>query len=294
MVTLLCLFSHSAGAAKLELVKEDAFLVAEGGNLIIESSGDVWVTVVKNSRVKIAIFANDRAVKELDFKVEQRLNDVKIWTEEKDEGGSLNFNKVAIKYKIEVPEKYNIEIDTSGGDVDISGLAGNIDIETAGGDVDVREIIGQIKVQSAGGDLLFKETKGDIEISSAGGDVHSEDFDGDVNISSMGGDLNLSGSNGKIKISTAGGDVDVLYFGRNKGISISTAGGDVTLEIPQDFEADVVLRAVVGSIESEFDLETNQNNWLPTGSMEGEINGGGAEVTCHTAAGDVTLRRLSS
>jgi hypothetical protein len=56
-------------------------------------------------------------------------------------------NGIALRFEVKVPNRFNNEVHTSGGDIKISDISGINTFKTSGGDVWVKKIEGNLKYQ---------------------------------------------------------------------------------------------------------------------------------------------------
>jgi len=88
--------------------------------------------------------------------------------------------------EIRVPERYDVHIDSAGGDVTIENLRGTVDGHTGGGDVVLSGVHGDVDLHTGGGDIHLSDSVLDGEIHSGGGSVLTSHVSGDVQVSAGG------------------------------------------------------------------------------------------------------------
>lgn len=255
--------------AERERVVEKQFTVKPGGTLEIdiETGGDIAIAGWNKKTVAVTarVTGRDRDDIEIDF--DETHDGIKIHTRYEGRKRSRNGN---VDLDIKVPEKFDVEIDTKGGDVSITGVEGRFDGKTFGGDLDFSALKGEIGFTTMGGDIRVEDSEVDGRVKTMGGDVEIKDVVGDVKGYTMGGDVTYQNVTGKgrdeekeVSITTMGGDIDVDYPDRK--VKLKTFGGDID----------------VGKAE-EVNVST----------MGGDINVGeapaGANVS--TMGGDITIR----
>jgi DUF4097 and DUF4098 domain-containing protein YvlB len=121
----------------------------------------------------------------VDAKVETKGNDdgvrVVSWYDK-----SSNVHYCSMVIEIQVPEKYDVEIRSSGGGVEIQNLRGTIEGHTGGGDIRLDHVQGTVDLHTGGGDLYVADSELDGDLHSGGGDVKSLRVSGDVQLSAGG------------------------------------------------------------------------------------------------------------
>jgi DUF4097 and DUF4098 domain-containing protein YvlB len=207
------------------------------------------------------------------------------------------------RFDISVPSQFNVDLQTSGGDIDISGaISGKVTGSTSGGDIRLGNVVGAADMNTSGGDIFTGNVQGDLLLNTSGGDIRIGWVSGKAEVSTSGGDITVdnvgktlraktSGGNvsvgdvsGEATLSTAGGDIIV---GRvSNGVSLSTAGGNIFLRsgigrvTAKTAGGDIQLDSVAGSV----DAKTSAGNIVVE-----LIPGGGGKSRLSSTAGDVRL-----
>ncbi|MCX6164232.1 MAG: DUF4097 family beta strand repeat-containing protein, partial [Ignavibacteriae bacterium] len=246
------------------IIKELSLPTSQGKTLNVTSDcGDVNISTWNKDEAYVKITGNDNAKEKMEFNIEEKNGDIYISI--KKSSGIKFLENTNLKIDVSIPEKFNTDIATAGGDISLGSLTGNVEMKTAGGDIVLKNISGKAELKTAGGDIRVESSNGNIEANTAGGNI------------------NINGSNGNIEAKTAGGDITVNYTGENKGIELKTAGGDIRLYLSDDVSANINLRTSSGDIKMGFEYkgETNKSKT----KIEGTINGGGNTITCKTSGG---------
>lgn len=253
------------------IIKEQSLPTTQGKSLIVKSDcGDVNISTWNKDEAYVKIIGNDNAKNKMEFNIEEKNGD--IYINVKKSSGIKHLENTNLKIDISIPEKFNGNIYTAGGDITLGYLTGNIDMKTAGGDIVLKKIIGN------------------ANLKTAGGDIRVESFTGDFSAKTAGGDINLKGVNGSVEAKTAGGDVTLRYSGENKGIELSTSGGNISLYLPENFSAKVDLITSSGEIRMGFDYKGKIGKHKS--SLKGEIGNGGELVSCKTSGGDIVVDKI--
>ena len=196
-----------------------------------------------NSGGSVEIFGWDKDL--VYVKLEGRqdyLDDYNVDIEERAYGISVNVRHVGydhgngnLKLYVKVPNKFDLEIETMGGDVVIDGVEGEIEGETMGGELEFSNLKGQLDFTTMGGDIDLEDSDVDGELKTMGGEVQLKDVIGGIDASSMGGDIfyhnvkgrGSSGRESEVEISTMGGDIEVKSA--PQGANVSTMGGEIKI-----------------------------------------------------------------
>lgn len=265
------LLSGFAAAQSLRVIQERSFDVSSGELLEIESDiGDFKVRTWDRDEVHIKVYGDDDAEEEVRFYFEESSRGVLVEADADNRGWNW-FDNIRLKYEIDIPENFNV------------------DLSTAGGDIVLGDLIGNIKLRTSGGDIFIDNTEGELSASTSGGDLEIREVEGDVSVSTSGGDVFVQSSDGYLSARTSGGDIDAEYSGQNRGIELSTSGGDITAYVPKNLKADVYLKTSGGDIDVDLEARIRE---MSDDRFEGEINGGGLEFTCKTSGGDIVVKSI--
>lgn len=203
-------------------------------------------------RVEIAVFTSDDSAGDAGAPVTVRSDG---------DGGvvveSSGFRQGKARLEGLIPEKFNVDISTSGGNVQLAQLEGSARIATQGGSLAFTKISeGPCRVDSGGGHVVGRAINGNIEMRTSGGDIKVKrvvGVDVDVNvrgpngatsgsidiralyatsttIQSRMGALSIGTIHGKTQIETQGGDVQV-ESGADGEIGISSGGGRIDVQL---------------------------------------------------------------
>lgn len=286
---LLMAFAGFANAQDHKVIKEATFPANSGEKLTVQvAGGDISVSSWGKSEVEVVIKGNDKAARKMSFEIEKTSDGVKVESERNGDSFWNFFNSLSYTVYIKVPEKYDLKLKTSGGDVNIRKVEGESYISTSGGDIAYAGGKGESKMSTSGGDIDVKEFHGPVSLSTSGGDIKYSGEDSDVNASTSGGDIIITTTNGKVKGETSGGDIRLRFSGENKGIYLGTSGGDVIADLGED------VSGYVDATSSGGDIESHNSNFradkISSHSMKGSLKDGGETIRLKTSGGDVVIR----
>ena len=187
---------------------------------------------------------------------------------------------------VNVPRNLELaKIETGGGSVNATAIAGRVEIESGGGTIHVDDIGGEVTAETGGGM---------IEVGSAGGDVTLE---------TGGGNIKVASAKGDIKANTGGGSVIVLSGLR--GAVLETGAGSIRLD-----KCSGTVKATtgggsidLGEIGGPVKVESGAGSIRlasAKGRVEAETGGGSIQldgatsVRAETAAGGIVVKLVSS
>jgi len=132
-----------------------------------------------------------------------------------------------------VPPGTPLDLDTGGGNMNISGIQNTATLTSSGGDVSLSDSRSAATVDSGGGNLSLSRLGGILTFTTSGGDIDGSDLTSPkTSVDAGGGNVALTFTKvpANIHIVSSGGDVTiVLPPGRTQyAVSVVTDGGDYT------------------------------------------------------------------
>lgn len=274
----------------LRVLKEKTFQMKDFQNLSVEVSGaNVKIQNWDKQEVYVKISGNEKAISKLKYDVFQEGDYVRVVIKKKDSFWNWFGSNIRVRVEAFVPSKFNARVETSGGDINVSGITGGFRFDTSGGDINLKYLNGKVNAETSGGNIQLLGHKGNMFLSTSGGNITCKNVVGDVKAETSGGDIDIDQNDGKLFAETSGGDISILYNGENKGIDASTSGGDITAKIPANFKAKVHLETSGGSVKSNFDNAKTFK--VKRSEFDAEYNGGGPLVKLETSGGDITVHQ---
>jgi hypothetical protein len=137
--------------------------------------------------------------------------------------------------EIQVPKKYNLELETMGGDITLNEIEGNFSGKTMGGEIELYHLKGEVDLTTMGGEIKVEDCELDGQVKTMGGEVSLRDVVGDLDASTMGGQVSYRNVKKRddrkdakeVKISTMGGEIEV--DDAPGGTNVSTMGGEIRI-----------------------------------------------------------------
>jgi DUF4097 and DUF4098 domain-containing protein YvlB len=150
------------------------------------------------------------------------------------------------EFNITVPrEMMLVKLETEGGNVETTGVAGHLEAESGGGNVRLDDIGGGVNAETGGGSIDVGTVSGDLGLHTGGGSIEVRQANGKLVAETGGGSIDIQSCaqgavvetggnsitvrhcNGKVKASTGGGSVDMSDIGGPA--EIETGGGSIKL-----------------------------------------------------------------
>ncbi len=149
-------------------------------------------------------------------------------------------------YDITVPLRFNLDLETKGGDIRVEKLDGELHAETAGGEILTGDVTGPVRLDTAGGSIRTGNVTRRIEANTAGGNIHVGDAKSDATLETSGGEIVTGLVDGTLHAETAGGDI--VLRGARGPVYAETAGGQIQIgEVNGNLRAET---AVISSLAS--------------------------------------------
>jgi DUF4097 and DUF4098 domain-containing protein YvlB len=150
------------------------------------------------------------------------------------------------EFVINVPrEMALVKLETEGGNIDTTGVAGRVEAESGGGNMHLDDIGGGARAETGGGSIDVGTVSGNIGLRTGGGSIEVHHANGQIvaetgggsieiisaaqgaNIETGGGGIEVRQCSGKVKVSTGGGSIDLGDIGGPA--EIETGGGSIHL-----------------------------------------------------------------
>lgn len=192
---------------------------------------------------------------------------------------------VQYEYRVQVPRRFNAEIGTAGGSVEIRGLEGRVDGRTAGGSIRAENIVGAVEIRTSGGSVTLRSIDGSATGRTAGGSIESQNVSGELRLDTAGGSIEVDSSGGRVRAETAGGSISIRDA--NGAVRARTSGGDVTV---RGASGDVYGRTSGGDVRLQ-DIGGDATAATSGGDIEGRDVRGAVEA--ETSAGDIELEGVA-
>jgi DUF4097 and DUF4098 domain-containing protein YvlB len=289
----------SLAASKNLRVKVDV------GSVHVQGGSQQAINYVIHNRAYTS--SEDKARREFDaYKISAYVRGDTAYLIAEWQGG--NPHRFSGEFDITVPrEMEGVKIETDGGNVVTTSIAGRLEAETGGGNIRVDDIGGVVSAETGGGSIDVGTVGGDLSLRTGGGSIRVSSAKGKINAETGGGTVEvISGLQGAI-IETGGGNIAVeRCTGRLK---VTTGGGSIDLgDIAGSAEIEtgggsIRLSSAKGAVHAETGGGSIELNGVPSARAETGAGGivarfiaGGerADSVLETSVGDITVYLLSN
>jgi hypothetical protein len=245
------------------------FNVEKGQKLSIDlkTGGSISITAWEKDEVNVDATLGGNDWEDVLVKFEKNSSGVEVYSKYKHHHDSESSNA---HFDIKVPVKFDVDINTMGGELVIDGVDGKITGKTMGGGLTLSQLKGYLDLSTMGGNISLTGSEVDGKVHTMGGNVDFENVSGDVKGSSMGGKVTMknvtrkdSKSTGdEVDISSMGGAIDVDEA--PNGANVSTMGGEISIRSAKKY---VKAKTMGGNI----DIDEVDGSVKAT-TMGGQIN----------------------
>jgi hypothetical protein len=236
--------------------------------------------------------------------------------------GEFDLPRVEVRLSLEVPPSLPVDLETTSGDLETSGLAGLQSLQTTSGDIEVHSAaallsitttsgnvmasgLGRAQVRSVSGDVALDAARGPLDIRTTSGDINLSGVSDSLNLSSVSGDIQVdraprgldagttSGqivvdglAGGLVRLRSTSGDV---RFGLDRSLrraDVSTVSGGITARLADGLGCDLTLKSTSGTLDSSVPLKIRT---VSRNEMSGAVSGGGPPVVLHSLSGDIAV-----
>ncbi len=265
---------------------EDRIAARPGGRLQVElASGSVEVESHDDNEVRVDARVGGVGARSLVFRLTG--NGVDVFFSADVGGWAPLLGGTRLRVRFKVPERYDLDIRTRGGRIEIEEIRGEVVARTSGGSVEVDEIEGNVDLRSSGGSIEAKEIRGNLVARTSGGRIRASEISGDVEAQTSGGPIKIKDVAGGVDLHTSGGGISVRFTDDPEG-QLETSGGSIEVEFPEDAGVDLDAQTSGGRVEVEHGILVRGS--LDRSHVVGKINGGGRTLQLRTSGGSIQVR----
>ena len=280
-----------------EEVYEKSFEVSPGGLLTIRTDrGSIEVKTHDADRVDVraTVEARDEEARE-NFMVyfERSGDDVLVRGEQKEKKRwNWRGDRLRVEYVVTVPERFDVDLQTSGGSISVEDLEGTVETRTSGGSLSFGMIRGDIQGRTSGGSISLNGTSGSADVHTSGGSITLGKVAGTVKARTSGGSIRIDEVAGTIDARTSGGSIQTAITEQPAGDSeLRTSGGSITVRLADGIGVDVEAKTSAGRVTTDFDVPPRDKDEMD--ELDASINGGGPALRLRTSAGSIRINRMN-
>lgn len=268
------------------------FTVRPGGTLELRTDiGSLVVMPGDGDRVEVEVEHN---LEGFSVAFDQRGNTVSVRGEhERRTRWNWGRNQQA-QFRVYVPERFNANLNTSGGSIRIGDLEGNVEVRTSGGSLRFGHIKGRVRGHTSGGSIQLDGTSGEVEVETSGGSIRLGDVGGTVRAETSGGSISIREVGGQVYARTSGGSIEATITKQPRGQGLlETSGGSIRVQIAEGINLDLDAATSGGRVRSAFHPEHDRDrNRGGTDALKAPIGRGGPVLNLRTSAGGIHVSRI--
>jgi DUF4097 and DUF4098 domain-containing protein YvlB len=203
-------------------------------------------------------------------------------------------NRVSVEARLrKQPRHFGFNINRSARLI-VSVPATSDLVATSGdGSIDVERIAGRIELRSGDGSIRGRALTGELRLKTGDGSIRLEDIDGSMDASTGDGSIVAQGTMSTVRARSGDGSVNIQLDSGSVAKddwNISTGDGSVTLELPEEFDAEIDAYTGDGTVSVHGAALSNTIEKSKR-SMRGRLGNGGRNVRVRTGDGSIVLRR---
>ena len=289
-------FSTSAvlalmAAGAMAETEQRSFGVSAGGRVLLDTDwGEVNVETWGRDAVDVVVERSDK-FEQLRFDEKDGTVTVRARKEDRGLRGWFGSRGPGPVFRITVPERFDLDLRTAGGNMGIADIDGDIVAKTSGGKLTVGEVTGSVHARTSGGSIRIAGADGSVDARTSGGSIRLARAGGQVNAHTSGGSINLGAVSGTIDARTTGGSISAKLAEQPVGDSqLRTTGGSIGLSVAEDLRFEIDARTTGGRVSA--DLPNLAPVTVSKSVLEAPVNGGGPKLTLRTTGGSIRLGTL--
>ncbi|MBI3416972.1 MAG: DUF4097 family beta strand repeat protein [Verrucomicrobia bacterium] len=320
-------------------IKKSFTVTGEGQLLLRADRGSVEVGTTDGDKIEVEVIRTVKHAKagkaadifknhEVTFS--QRGNDIEIRADNQPKLKSMwndLWRQFQVRYVINVPRKFNLDLKTAGGSITVADLTGKLRGETSGGNLRFGRVQGPVWGKSSGGSIEVVEAGGKLDAETSGGSIRITKASADARLKTSGGNIRVGESVSKLDARTSGGSIriekataevaahtaggDIEIESAAGAVDASTSGGSITFRLSAQPKGDCRGETSGGNINVYladnlgFNLDAKTSGGrvvtdLPvtvqgehkSSSLHGKLNAGGPNLTLRTSGGSIHLKKL--
>ena len=188
--------------------------------------------------------------------------------------------KTASSLVVEIPvgAGYELELNSRGGDVNVSGCeTGELKMSSTGGDLKAILPVGTrpaaITMNTASGDITVEGSTGKLIASTMSGDVNITGDYGTVVLKSVSGDVELNGTIASMTASSVSGDVSLHTENTDaQNLHLNSVSGDIELSLPEGSAVNANTNTVSGDVDNRHPAAADARITVNAKTTSGDIS----------------------
>ena len=263
--TIAFVLGIACGASEVRF--EQSVAAEPKGKLVVELAyGEVEVRTHPASEVRVIAVARGEDASRVEFSLERDGRNVEF-TSEIGLGLPLFPSTSDVECQIWIPEDFELDLETSWGEVHATDIGGNVRVDTSRADVELSRIRGDVEV---------KTTRGPIRIEEVSGHVAARTSRSPIDIRSV---------SGRVLATTTRSPIRVQFRSDPAGELVTTRS-PIEVRVPAGASFDLAVKTSRrGSVRVGPELSVTREG--EAGDEHLRINGGGPILRARTSRSDI-------
>lgn len=152
--------------------------------------------------------------------------------------------------ELELPRGVRLVISTLSADVEVYDITGNVEVRSTSGSLQFSGLGGRLIAETISGDVQTSGNTSLARITTVSGDMRVREARGEVELHTTSGDASVSGERiTRFSAESMSGDVQFDgLFDAGARVQVSTHSGDVTVRVPDGVRGQLGLSTVTGEL----------------------------------------------
>ena len=279
-----------------------SFRVEPGGRLVLDSdSGSIEVSSGGMDQVRVDVerelrgssdLEAEQNLKQMRLDFRQDGNDIHIYARRPEDRFSANWgSRLRLRFVVLVPDRYDLDLKTGGGSINVNDLEGTVRAKTLGGSLNFGHIQGALDGETSGGSITLAGGTGPVNVETSGGSIKIGRVQGPVKAHTSGGSVAVEEVQGRIKATTMGGSVRATLTSQPDGdCELSTSGGSIHASLNRNLDLNLDASTSGGSVRTDIPVTTQGE--ISKRRLNGRMNAGGPNLRLHTLCGNFTITAI--
>ena len=214
------------------------FDIAPGGTLVLRLDAGAGIVVRgwDQRRVQIDGYAAGADARRVAVEMNKEGSRVTLIVRPKD--SSQNNFSSSNRFEIRVPQRFDIDLKSAGGELTAEGIEGTIHGSTGGGDLNLTRLHGTTRLSTGGGEIRVSDSDLSGNVSTGGGEVRIVRVKGGLRGTSGSGPViytetgreGETGGLGDIEVDASGTKITYSKGGGEGLLNVEKAGGPIQLD----------------------------------------------------------------
>ena len=163
--------------------------------------------------------------------------------------------QINVTYKVRVPRRAALDVETVNGGVQVTGTRGKAHLETTNGGIGVTDVQGNLTLETVNGGIDVRRSAGALRAESTNGHI----------------------------------DAELTDLPADSDLRLTSTNGGIDLRLPRDARLSIDAGTTNGRVHTDFAVTGGQPGKR---SLKGDINGGGGLLYAHTTNGSIDINEI--